>query len=170
MGKYREPNTPIDYLESRLSVDIIKYKGYYVSKDGVIWNKHGHRMQPYKNANGVWVVMLRDGNKRICPTVNRFLYEAWNPNEVPNLNHTRISSSLYHEYEMQNGWSDKPIFSLDDIILTKTIPGGNTKTKEYKSTHIRHKQEIIDKRKELMKFPKLHKKEIALLNWILNKD
>ena len=168
MGKYKEPNTPIDILKAR--EDITWYKGYYVSKDGEIWNSHGHRMTPYKNSHGVWVVMLREGKKRVCPTVNRFLFEAWNPKQRGNLKNTRISSLLCHDYEINNGFSDKPVFSLDDIIVTKTVPGGNPRTKEYKKTYIRRKQEIIDKRSELMKFPKLHKKEIAILDWVLSKE
>ena len=161
--KYKQLN--FDTAELIARDDVVEYQGYYVSKSGEIYNKHGHQMTPRKNHLGTWVIMLRIGDTRKNIAVNRFLYEAFHQGE--DIGYCRIISQLDNDYEIRNGFSDKPVFDVDDLICVPMIKGGNPQTNEYRQTHIRNKQEIIDRRTKLMKHPILNRKAIEILSWVL---
>lgn len=163
MKKYKEDNIDIDILKNKDS--IVQYKGYYIDKNGDVYNKYGHKMARKKNKVGTWIVLLRIDGTRKSFTVNRLLYEAFHQDK--DIGYCRVISLLDNDYEIKNGISNEPIFNLDDLIVVPIIKGGNPQTNEYRQTRIRNKKDIINKRHELMENYDENIDAINILNWVL---
>ena len=132
----------------------VYYYGYLVDENGNIYNKHGHKMTPYYTNTGNYVIALRINSKRVIKRVARVLYEAFHPEE--DLTNKIVRSLRIDSY-----------LNIDDLYLDEVVPGGNPKTKEYKSHKYRNKQEVLDKYNELKKHPLKYRKEIDILKWVL---
>lgn len=169
MRKYKEQNVSVDILEKELKEGkLAKFYNYYVSRYGDIYNSHGHKMTIGRGNSGTYLVMLREGKKRFSVSINRIIYMAFNPEE--DLNHTRCSSYLRHDYEIKNGFSNNLIFDLDDVKLVKTGESTYPRTKEYYLTRIRKKQYILDKLNEYKKDSVKYNREIYVLERVLDRD
>lgn len=138
------------------SLNAMDYYGYLIDENANIYNKHGHKMTPYYTKSGNYVVALRINGVRQIKRVARVLYEAFNP-EV-DLTNKIVKSHCTDEW-----------LNIHDLYLVDIVPGGNPKTKEYKSTIMKNKTQIIEKQKEYLKNPRKYKRELALLDWILEK-
>lgn len=136
---------------------IVYYYDYLVDEDANIYNKHGHKMTPYYTKTGNFVVALRINGKREVKRVARVLYEAFHPEE--DLTNKIVRSLCTDEW-----------LNIHDLYLVETFPGGNPRTKEYKSHKYRNKQEVLDKYNELKKHPLKYRKEIDILKWVLKEE
>lgn len=135
---------------------VVEYHGYTVDENANIFNKHGHEMTPYYTKTGNYVVALRINGKRETKRVARVLYEAFHPEEDLT---NKIVRSL-----CTDAW-----LSIDDLYLEETVPGGKPVEKEYRQTYMKNKREIMAKQEEYRKHPLKYRKELALLDWILEK-
>ena len=138
------------------NVRTMYYYGYLVDENANIYNKHGHKITPYYTKSGNYVVALRVNGVRKIKRVARVLYEAFNPDV--DLTNKIVKSHCTDEW-----------LNIHDLYLVEITPGGNPITKEYKSTHMKNKAQIIEKQKEYLKNPRKYRKELALLDWILEK-
>lgn len=95
------------------------YKGYFITKDGRVFNKHNKQLSPVDNGKGYLILNINIDGKRKCKALHRLLAEAFipNPDNLPEVNHidaNRTNNSLdnlewvthgqniRHSYKMQN--------------------------------------------------------------------
>lgn len=112
------------------------YKGYFITKDGRVFNKHNKQLSPVNNGKGYLILNINIDGKRKCKALHRMLAEAFipNPNNLPEVNHkdaNRMNNSLdnlewvthgqniKHSYTMQN--RSAVGVNNTNVILTEEI-------------------------------------------------
>lgn len=95
------------------------YENYFVTKEGIVFNKHKKQLSPVNNGRGYLILNINIEGKRRCKAIHRIVAEAFipNPNNLSEVNHldgnrynNNISNlewithgdNIKHSYKLQN--------------------------------------------------------------------
>lgn len=110
---------------------VAEYRGYYVTKCGKVFNKHGRELKPSLNKGGYKFLSLSYQGKTKTTMLHRMLAECFipNPHNYPQINHkdgNKVNNELSNlewctpSYNVQHAWDtglattpEKPVVCLD---------------------------------------------------------
>ena len=95
------------------------YKGYFITKDGRVFNKHNKQLSPVNNGKGYLILNINIDGKRRCKALHRMVAEAFIPNpfDLPEVNHkdaNRKNNSIENLEWVTHGQNIKHSFDIQN--------------------------------------------------------
>lgn len=112
-----------------MEVDLIKYPGYKVDRNGNVYGKNGKPLKPSKNPRGYEIVNLMVNGNRIGVAVHTLVAATFvpNPEEKPQVNHIDGDKSNNHADNLE--WSTESENMLHAVYVLGFSPSEKQRRK-----------------------------------------